>query len=65
MFSPHNALAAYPELGCTGGPYEVEKTLGIFEDVLCIGNDKTMQFIEDVLDEVAATSADSVGAKNE
>ena len=47
------ALAAYPELGCTGGPYEVEKTWGIFEDVLCIGNDKTMQFIEDVLGEVA------------
>lgn len=47
------ALAAYPELGCTGGPYEVEKNWGIFEDVLCIGNDKTMQFIEDVLGEVA------------
>ena len=50
------ALAAYPELGCTGGPYEVEKNWGIFEDVLCIGNDKTMQFIEDVLGEVALIS---------
>ena len=47
------ALTAYPELGCTGGPYEVRKIWGISEDVLCIGNDKTMQFIQDVLSEVA------------
>ncbi len=46
------ALAAYPELGCTGGPYEVCPRWGIFDDVLCIGNDQTLQFIEDVLAEV-------------
>ncbi|WP_294609291.1 glycoside hydrolase family 20 protein [uncultured Bacteroides sp.] len=46
------ALAAYPELGCTGGPYEVCPRWGIFEDVLCIGNDKTMQFLEDVMSEI-------------
>lgn len=46
------ALKAYPELGCTGGPYEVSPEWAIFEDVLCIGNDKTLQFIEDVLGEV-------------
>ncbi len=46
------ALAAYPELGCTGGPYEVCPRWGIFEDVLCLGNDQTLQFIEDVLAEV-------------
>ena len=46
------ALHAYPELGCTGGPYEVSPEWGVFEDVLCIGNDKTMQFLEDVLAEV-------------
>lgn len=34
------ALAAYPELGCTGGPYEVWKMWGVSEDVLCAGNDK-------------------------
>ena len=28
------ALAAYPELGCTGGPYEVCPEWGVFEDVL-------------------------------
>ncbi len=46
------ALAAYPELGCTGGPYEVCPNWGIFEDVLCLGNDQTLQFIEDVLAEI-------------
>ena len=46
------ALAAYPELGCTSGPYEVCPRWGVFEDVLCIGNDKTMQFLEDVMSEI-------------
>lgn len=46
------ALAAYPELGCTGGPYEVWTMWGVSDDVLCIGNDKTLGFITDVLDEV-------------
>ena len=31
------ALAAYPELGCTGGPYEVWQMWGVSEDVLCAG----------------------------
>ena len=46
------ALAAYPELGCTGGPYEVCPEWGIFEDVLCIGNDKTFEFLEGVMEEI-------------
>lgn len=46
------ALASYPELGCTGGPYEVGQQWGVFEDVLCIGKEKTFKFVEDVLDEV-------------
>lgn len=46
------ALAAYPEMGCTGGPYEVCPRWGVFKDVLCIGNDKTMQFLEDVMSEI-------------
>lgn len=46
------ALASYPELGCTGGPYEVSPRWGIFDDVLCIGNENSMQFLEDVLDEL-------------
>ena len=46
------ALAAYPELGCTGGPYEVWTMWGISDDVICAGNEKAMQFLEDVLAEV-------------
>lgn len=47
------ALCAYPELGCTGGPYEVWMRWGVSKDVLCAGNDSTYAFIEDVLDEIA------------
>ena len=46
------ALAAYPHLGCTGGPYEVWKMWGVSENVLCAGNDQTLEFIENVLSEV-------------
>lgn len=46
------ALAAYPELGCTGGPYEVWKMWGVSDHVLCAGNDKVLQFIDDVLNEI-------------
>ena len=46
------ALAAYPELGCTGGPYEVAKTWGVFDDVYCAGSEKTFEFLENVLSEV-------------
>lgn len=46
------ALSAYPELGCTGGPYEVWTEWGVSDNVLCAGNDKTLQFVEDVLTEV-------------
>ncbi len=46
------ALAAYPQLGCTGGPYEVERGWGVFADVFCAGNDSTLAMLEDVLTEV-------------
>lgn len=46
------ALAAYPYLGCTGGPYEVFTTWGITDDVLCVGKETTIEFIKDVLAEV-------------
>ena len=46
------ALACYPQLGCTGGPYEVWRRWGVSEDVLCAGNEEAMQFVEDVLNEV-------------
>ncbi len=46
------ALAAYPEFSCTGGPFSVATEWGIFQDVFCVGNDATLAFLENVLDEV-------------
>lgn len=47
-------LSAYPELGCTGGPYAVEDRFGIFDDVLCAGNDGVLTFFEKVFDTVCS-----------
>jgi len=46
------ALHAYPELGCTGGPYEVWTQWGVSDNVLCAGNDEVLKFIEDVFAEI-------------
>ena len=46
------ALATYPELGCTGGPYEVCRWWGVSKDVLCVGKESTLEFLENVLSEV-------------
>ena len=46
------ALASYPELGCTKGPYEVRTTWGISRDVLCAGRESTFEFVEGVLAEI-------------
>jgi len=45
------ALSAYPEYSCTGGPFQVERSWGVFEDVYCT-KDKTIQFLKDILSEV-------------
>jgi len=45
-------LAAYPELGCTGGPYKVATTWGVFNDVFCAGKEESFKFLENVMDEV-------------
>lgn len=45
------ALAAYPELACTPGPFEVRTTWGVDEDVFC-PSEQTFRFLEDVLTEV-------------
>ncbi len=45
------ALAAYPELACTEGPFEVAMTWGIFEDIYC-PYEETFEFLENVLLEV-------------
>jgi hexosaminidase len=47
------ALAAYPELACSQGPFEVATYWGIFEDVYC-PTDKTFTFLENVLTQVIA-----------
>lgn len=47
------ALTAYPQLGCTGGPYKVWGRWGVADDVLCAGKEETMVFLENVLAEIA------------
>ena len=47
-------LAAYPELGCTGGPYKVEHRFGIFDDVMCPGNEALFTFLDKVFKYVAS-----------
>lgn len=46
------ALAAYPELSCTGGPFAVATGFGIFPDILCAGKESTLAFLEDILTEI-------------
>ncbi len=46
------ALAAYPQLGCTGGPYDVIGWWGISDDVLCMGNPEVVKFCTNILDEI-------------
>lgn len=48
------ALAAYPELGCTGGPYTIPHHWGIYKDVYCAGQEAAFTFLENVLEEVLA-----------
>jgi len=44
-------LASYPQFACKGGPFEVSKSWGVFDDVLC-PKEETVSFIKDVLSEV-------------
>lgn len=54
------ALASYPELSCTGGPFEVATHFGIFPDIYCAGKETTFAFLQDVIDEVLALFPSSV-----
>ncbi len=45
------ALSAYPELSCTGGPFEPSQLWGVFDDVFCT-TDSVFTFLEGVLTEV-------------
>jgi hexosaminidase len=44
-------LASHPELSCTGKKQDVPATWGVFEDVLCAGNEGTYKLLDDVLRE--------------
>ena len=46
------AISCYPEISCTGGPFEVGTFWGIYYDIYCAGNEKTFQFLENVINEV-------------
>jgi hexosaminidase len=45
------ALAAYPGLSCTGGPFEVSTRWGVHEDIFC-PSEETFAILQDVLLEV-------------
>ena len=47
------ALAAYPELACTPGPFEVLTIWGVSDDIYC-PSEATFTFLQDVLTEVLA-----------
>lgn len=47
-----SVLATYPDLGCTGGPYEVSHKWGVLSDVLCLGNEKIYPLAEGIIDEL-------------
>ncbi len=47
------ALAAYPELACTEGPFEVGTRWGVYDDIYC-PSERTFEFLETVLTEVMA-----------
>lgn len=46
------ALAAYPEYGCTGGPYKVSQKWGIFPELYCPGREETFTFLQNILEEI-------------
>lgn len=45
------ALAAFPQLSCTGGPFAVARNWGVFEDVFC-PKEETFTFLQNVLSEL-------------
>ena len=45
------AIAAYPSLACTEGPFEVGQSWGVYEDVFC-PSETTFAFLENVLTEI-------------
>ena len=46
------AIAAYPELSCTGERLDVETVWGIHKNLFCAGKESSFEFLENVLREV-------------
>lgn len=46
-------LASYPELGCEKKEYKVADRWGVIKEVVCAGNDKSLQLFLDIMDEVS------------
>ena len=46
------ALSVYPELSCTGGPFDINVDGGIFHGIYCPGNEAAFAFLQNVLAEV-------------
>ena len=47
------AIVAYPELLCTGNPYQFKSAQEVSANVLCPSQEKTYQFLEGVFGELA------------
>ena len=45
------ALASYPQYSCTGGPFQVEGSWGVFNDIFC-PKEETFTFLQNILTEV-------------
>ena len=48
------ALAAYPELSCTGQPQSTDLGAGVHAGVYCAGKEETFEFLQNVLTEIFA-----------
>ncbi len=48
------ALAAYPQYSCSGGPFEINTTGGIFKGIYDPANEQAYKFLGDILAEVSA-----------
>ncbi len=47
------AIHCYPELSCEGKQIDVSTHWGILDDIGCVGGDKLMPFVKDIIDEIA------------
>ena len=47
-----SALSVFPELSCEGKPLEVSEKYGIKSSIGCVGNEKYIAFMRDIIDEV-------------